>query len=56
MRIGGVRNSRALRSIAKEEMKFVLYNDDEFDMGQVNLNKNKDKKVISQNNFQLKFQ
>lgn len=33
MRIGGVRNSRALRSIAKEEMKFVLYNDDEFDMG-----------------------
>ena len=33
MRIGGVRNSRILRAFAKEEMKFVLYNDDDFDMG-----------------------
>ena len=33
MRIGGVSNSRILRAFAKDEIRFTLYDDDDFDMG-----------------------
>lgn len=33
MRIGGVSNSRILRAFAKDEIRFTLYDNDEFDMG-----------------------
>ena len=33
MRIGGVSNSRILRAFAEDEIRFTLYDDDDFDMG-----------------------